>query len=253
LFNSDHCLFSSPILSPHRQPPIFRSKWSCSQIIDPPISWLHPDKVLTRLYPAKFLSPFADLIALCPGRCLFVSLPRISVMHWCWSFIKLQLESPPLWGGSRPWIHRGSSPMACSPVGDKAAHVYQVSHLSSLVFRVVLLENPSCRMTPPGCRTHWSCVVCKWFRWCRRFSLELHYCCPYSIFLNPTTILMCLVYMLVCCLLNFLDLIMLSSISSLLWTSRLRDKRLTMIEKLSSKISFVIWAWSHICHACKPS
>jgi hypothetical protein len=46
----------------------------------------------------------------------------------------------------------------------------------------MLPDEPSCRMLPPCCRTYRLCVVCSRFRRCPRFSLELHYCCPYSKF-----------------------------------------------------------------------
>jgi hypothetical protein len=127
LFRSDRRsfrldVFSSPLLSPYRQPRIFRCKWSCGQIFDPANSWMYPNKVLTWLYPGKFLSRFADVIALCPGRWYFVS-------QSCYALVLIIYS---LAAAERP-------PLASSPLGDKAMPTHQVSHLSSLVFRVECL------------------------------------------------------------------------------------------------------------------
>jgi hypothetical protein len=209
LFRSDHCsfgldVFSSLILSPYRQPPIFRCKWSHSQIIDPANSWMYPDKVLTQVYPAKFLSRFADVIALSSGRWYFVTLPRISVMHCCWSFFFT-------------CSYREASSGVLSRWRYGRARASGEPSLSLVLSVERCWMNPSCRMLPPGCRTFRSYVVCSWFRRCLRLFLALHY------MLSP----------------KCLDLIMLSSLSLHLWTSRLRDKRLIMIKKLSPKDFFL--------------
>jgi hypothetical protein len=90
------------------------------------------------------------------------------------------------------------------------------------------ISNPSCRMLPPRCTKYQSCAVYSWYTWCPRFAF-------FSIRLPP----------------KCLDLIMLHIN---LWTYRLCDKRLIMIEKLSSKdffcnlilITYILYLWDII-------
>jgi hypothetical protein len=126
LFRSDRRsfwldFFSSPLLSPYRQPHIFRCKWSCSQIFYPANS----SCILIKFSPGRTLENFSlgsptwlpcvqvdDILFPCPESCYALVLIIYSLAA---------AERPPL---------------ASSPLGDKAVPTHQVSHLSSLVFRV---------------------------------------------------------------------------------------------------------------------